>query len=86
MYVDTLPKVKLDELEMMINLLKLEDTSVTNMKYKELALKISIVFNVNVNEHDVFLLYEPSLQNDIVDSQIHYSSILDYSPYLDKVN
>lgn len=76
------PKVKLDELEIMIKLLKIQDPDLSMIGYKQLAVKVGDIFDVDVNEQDIFLLHEPTIQNDIIDSEIHYESILNYSPSL----
>lgn len=85
-WIETLPKPGLDDLEVMIKLLKLQDKTISKLKYQDLAHKISVIFQVNVNEQDIFLLYEPSLQNDIVDSETHFGNILNYSPSINSVN
>lgn len=81
-WIKILPKPGLDDLEIMIKLLKIEDKSVSKLKYNELAKKVSYIFQVEVNEQDIFLLYEPSIQNDVIDSEVFYGSILNYSPSL----
>lgn len=75
-------KPELDELEILIQLLKTSNPKVKRLCYKDLAELITITFNVDVEETDIYLLYEPSIQNDIVDSQILYGNLLDYSPVI----
>lgn len=73
-------KPRLDEIEVMIQLLKLTDNNTKNLSYSELANKISEEFSVDVEETDIRLVYEPSIQNDIMDSEILYGSMFNYSP------
>ncbi len=79
---EQLQKPKLDELEVLIQLLKASNEKVKNLSYKDLAELITITFKVDVDETDIYLLYEPSIQNDIIDSETYYSNLLNYSPVL----
>lgn len=75
-------KPKLDELEVLIQLLVLSNPKVKKLSYKNLAELLTITFNVDVEETDINLLYEPTLQNEIVDSETYYANLLNYSPII----
>lgn len=66
-------KIPIDELELYLNILKSEDFEyINNCKYSEIADIIRKRFNVKCSERDVFLIHEPTLQEEIIDVQEHY--------------
>ena len=68
-----LEKVQIDEIELYLNILKSEDFNyVNNCKYSEIAEIIRKRFNVYCTERDIFLIHEPTLQENIIDIQEHY--------------
>ena len=74
MEVAELKKVKLDEIEMCLELLKQDHPkTIHNATYLEIATLIQNNFGVSCSEEQVFLLHEPTIDQDMEDTQIHYN-------------
>jgi len=71
--------IKLDELEAFIQLIQLDRPELKKATYKELSEAISNEFKVNVNEHDLYLLYEPTIDEEQRDLELYYGSMFNYS-------
>jgi len=69
--------VALDELEVMIGFIQATKPEFKKATYKELAEEINKTFtNVKVNDRDIFLLYEPTLEEQQTDLEKHFESLL----------
>jgi hypothetical protein len=72
-----LKKVKIDEIEMYLNLSIAQFPEVIkNLNYKEIAKYIENNYNVECSEDKVFLLYEPTIEQDIFDMESYYREVL----------
>lgn len=68
-----LKEVELDEIELYYNILKNENALlINNSTSEEIANIIQANFKVKCSGRDVFLLHEPTLDDMILDSKIHY--------------
>lgn len=71
--------IPLDELELCLQVLKHEAAElVNNSSSKELVSLIKNRFNVNCSERDIFLLHEPTLEEEILDVQLQYQIMNGY--------
>ena len=68
-------KLKLDELEIAIQLVQLDNPALKNVKYEEIAAEIENQFNCKVDYEDIFLLYEPTIEQLEEDARIHYEAM-----------
>lgn len=68
-------KLKLDELEIAIQLVQLDNPELKSAKYETLAEEIERQFNCKVDYEDIFLLYEPTIEQDEEDIRIHYNTM-----------
>ena len=68
-------KLKLDELEIAIQLVQLNDPELKKATYKNLANEIEKQFNCKVDYEDIFLLYEPTIEQEEEDIRIHYHAM-----------
>lgn len=69
----------LDELELCIQLLQIYNPGLKEATYKELKEAIELEFKQKVELEDVYLLYEPSIEEMILDAQIYYGSMFNYT-------
>jgi hypothetical protein len=77
---NNLEKVELDVIELHLNTLKHEfPNEVKDKTYKEIAELIQSNFSVVCKEKYIRLLHEPTIEEDISDTEIFYSSIFGYS-------
>ena len=65
----------LDELEIAIQLVQLDNPDLKKVPYAVLAKEIEDQFNVRVDEQDIFLLYEPTIEQDQEDLEIYYGAM-----------
>ena len=76
---ERLKKIELDEVELYYNILNSKDPDLINKSTsEEIASIISANFNVDCNGRDVFLIHEPTLEDIIIDSEIHYGLLNNY--------
>lgn len=68
-------KLKLDELEIAIQLVQLNDPELKKATYKDLASEIENQFNCKVDYEDIFLLHEPTIEQEEEDIRIHYQAM-----------
>ena len=69
--------VELDELELYLNMLIEKDSKLLITKtYLEIAILIENEFNVKCTEHDINLLYDPTIDEIIEDNEILYKQVL----------
>jgi len=68
-------KIGLDQLEAFIQLVQINDPKLKSATYKELADVITKEFGVEVNEDDLFVLYEPTFEEEVEDMSILYGSM-----------
>lgn len=71
-------EIQLDQLEAFIQLIQLDKPELKKATYKELGEAISTEFGVEVNEQDLFLLYEPTLDEEIRDKEAHFGSMFNF--------
>jgi len=68
-----LKHVELDELELYLELLKNDNPAdINKATYKEIANLIQNNFGVACTEQDMFLLHEPTIEQDRLSLEIHY--------------
>jgi len=68
-----LKRVELDELELCLELLKADNPNdINKATYKEIANLIQNNFGVVCTEQDMFLLHEPTIEQDRLSLEIHY--------------
>jgi len=65
----------LDELEIAIQLVQIENPDLKKAPYAVLAKEIEEQFKVKVDESDIFLLYEPTIEQDQEDIEVFYGSM-----------
>lgn len=68
-------KVDLQELELMIQLLQWIKPELKSVTYSELTKEIKKEFDVDVEENDVYLLYEPTIEEITLSNEIYYGSM-----------
>lgn len=68
-------KLKLDELEIAIQLVQLDNPELKNTTYANMASEIETQFNCKVDHEDIFLLYEPTIEQIEEDARIHYNTM-----------
>jgi len=71
-------KVALDELEVMIGFIQATKPEFKKATYKQLAEEIKKDFNIEVSDRDIFLLYEPTLEEEQTDLQLQFENLLYY--------
>jgi hypothetical protein len=75
-----LKRVKLDEIELFLELLKNDlGDQINAMTSKDIAALIQTNFDVVCTEQDIFLLHEPTIEQDCLAMEIYYKSIGLYS-------
>lgn len=65
-------KMELDELEICLQLVLLTYPELKDATYSQLKDVIEIEFDQTVDERDVFLLYEPTIEEEQTDIEHHY--------------
>lgn len=66
----------LDEVELAFNLMKIERPDlVDNRTYYQIAKSLNDVYEINCTEDEIFLLYEPTVDNLEEDLRVHFSSM-----------
>lgn len=68
-------KLELDELEIAIKLVQVDNPILKQATYQELKDIVEKEFNAKVNIEDVYLLYEPTIQQIEEDMEIHYGTM-----------
>lgn len=69
-----LKEVKLDELELYLNILKSEHPDFTNNASSlEIANVIQERFKVKCSDRDIFLIHEPTLEEEMIDIELQYN-------------
>lgn len=72
-------KIPLDELELYLQVLKNESPDLVNISSTtEIAVLINNRFNVNCSERDIFLLHEPTLEEEILDIKLQHKIMRGY--------
>lgn len=71
--------IPLDELEICIQLVQLYNPKLKTATYEELRQVIEKEFKQEVSLDQIFLLYEPTIEEAIIDSEIYFGSMFDYS-------
>lgn len=72
-------KMQLDELELCIQLLQIYNPELKQAKYQEIADVVEVEFGKKVDVQDVFLLYEPTIDEEITATQEYFGSMFNYS-------
>lgn len=75
---EEIKKVQLDELELMIGLIQVSDPSMHKATYSELQKALFIEFGIQIDYDDIFLLYEPTIEDEIIDSEVFYKGVFNY--------
>lgn len=73
--------VPLDQLEVMMQLVKIKNPELKSATYNEISKAVSKEFNVKCDEDDIFLLHEPQIDELEREAEIYYSNMLNYSPF-----
>lgn len=68
-------KAQLDELEIYIQLLQLDNPNLKGATYQELKEKVEKEFNVLVPIEDIYLLHEPTIEEDQEDLEVHFGAM-----------
>lgn len=72
-----LKQIEIDETELYLELLK-SNEDINHLTNKEIANLIQDKYGVECSEQDIFLLHEPTLQDEIYDSEYFYKQVLGY--------
>lgn len=73
---ECLRKVEIDEIELCLNLLKLEHPEkVDNKTYFQIANSIQKLFNIICTEQDILLIHEPTIDEMEESLRIHFESM-----------
>lgn len=78
--------VPLDQLHVMMQLVKIKNPKLKSATYKEISDAITKEFEVKCNEDDIFILHEPQIDELEREAQIYYSNMLNYSPFKQENN
>lgn len=74
--MSSLKKVELDEIELYLRVLEDKPEKIKNKTCLEIANIIQKEFGVYCNEKQIFLLYEPTVEDNILDSEIYFKQVL----------
>lgn len=74
--VAELKRVQIDELELYLEILKADHPeSIHNATFKQIANLIQNNFGVVCTEQDMFLLHEPTIDEDRISIEIYYKAL-----------
>ena len=66
----------LDEVELALNLLKQTHPElIENKTYYQISKSLNSMYKISCSEDDIFLLYEPTIDNIEEDLRIHFASM-----------
>lgn len=71
-------EVALDELEAFIQLIQLDRPELKKATCEDLANAIRKEFGVEVNEHDIYVLYEPTIEEIELADRTYYGAMFDW--------
>jgi hypothetical protein len=72
-----LKKVQIDEIELYLRYYEqLFPDKIKDLSYEEVSKLISEDFNIECSREDIYLLYEPSIQEEEIFTEYYYKNVL----------